>query len=294
MSYENVGKYHSVTKACLMPFAKFAWRLNVEGLENVPRHGGALLAPNHLSALDSLFVPMALKRKITYVGKAEYLDEWKTRTLLPALGMIPIERSGGDAAKRALDAAASVLNNGELFGIYPEGTRSRDGLLHKGHTGVARLALQTSCPIIPVGVIGAIEVHSPESRLPRPFREVTVRFGEPIDVGRYADRASDRLVLRQITDEVMYAIRELSGQEYSHTYATKSAESVPSESAVITSAVADTAQIPESVDIEDLNLEPPAATASEEPTDSGDGTPGSTSSADVLRRNDGVQLVELG
>src|SRR6476661_2662028 len=121
---------------------KFGWRVHVEGLDNVPPDGPAILCPNHTSFIDSVFVPLVLPRRITYVGKAEYLDDWKTKVLFPAMGMIPIDRSGGDASQRALDASARVLESGELFGIYPEGTRSRSGMLHKGHTGVARLAVR--------------------------------------------------------------------------------------------------------------------------------------------------------
>ncbi len=227
------GSIQTVARWVLTPIFRFTWRVHTEGLENVPETGGALIAPNHTSVLDSFFVPLVLPRRVTYVGKAEYLDDWKTKKLFPALGMIPIDRSGGDASKAALDAAAGVLEAGELFGIYPEGTRSRTGLLHKGHTGVARLALRTGCPIVPVGIIGATEVQPPDAKLPRPFMEVTIRFGEPIDVSRYQDRSSDRLVLRQITDEVMFSIRELSGQEYVDTYATKRHETLPTGPAVI-------------------------------------------------------------
>jgi len=227
------GSIQTVARMILTPIFRFAWRVHTEGLENVPERGGALIAPNHTSVLDSFFVPLVLPRRVTYVGKAEYLDDWKTRKLFPALGMIPIDRSGGDASSAALDAAVEVLERGELFGIYPEGTRSRTGFLHKGHTGVARLALRTGCPIVPVGIVGAMDIQPPDAKLPRPFMELTIRFGEPIDVSRYRDRSSDRLVLRQITDEVMFSIRELSGQEYVDTYATKRHETLPTEPAVI-------------------------------------------------------------
>jgi 1-acyl-sn-glycerol-3-phosphate acyltransferase len=214
-----------VAKAVLGPLVRFGWRLEVTGLEHVPPTGGAIIAPNHLSVIDHFVVGAALPRRITYVGKAEYLDSWKTRYLFPAMGMIPIDRGGGSAAQRALDAAARLLEAGELFGIYPEGTRSRDGLLHKGHTGVARLALRTGSPIVPVGLQGTDEVQPPDSPVPRLFRVMRVRFGRPIEVVRYADRADDRLVLRQVTDEVMFEIGHLSGQRYVDTYAGRSDES---------------------------------------------------------------------
>jgi 1-acyl-sn-glycerol-3-phosphate acyltransferase len=189
----------------------------------VPDFGPAIVAPNHVSVLDSFFVPVVLPRRITYVGKAEYLDNWKTRHLFPALGMIAIDRSGGDAAAAALDAAAGLLDRGELFGIYPEGTRSRDGRLHKGHTGVARLALRTGAPILPVGLQGTREVMPPGSRYPQPWGTVRVRIGKPIDVSHHrATRpVQERLLLRRLTDELMYEIRELSDQEYVDEYATK-------------------------------------------------------------------------
>jgi len=203
----------------LTPPFRFLWRITTEGAHHVPSDGGAIIAPNHISVLDSFFVPLTVGRRMTYVGKAEYMDNWKTKWVFPAIGMIPIDRAGGDASQRALDAAAGVLDAGELFGIYPEGTRARDGKLHKGHTGLARLSLRTGAPIVPVGIIGTDEVQPPDARFPAPFRRVHIRFGRPITVDKYADRDSDRMVLRQITDEVMYEIRNLSGQEYVDSYA---------------------------------------------------------------------------
>jgi 1-acyl-sn-glycerol-3-phosphate acyltransferase len=225
----DAGQLQSVARAVLTPPFRFLWKVTTEGMEHVPSHGGAVIAPNHISVLDSFFVPLVLPRRITYVGKAEYLDDWKTKWLFPAMGMIPIDRAGGDASRAALDAAAGCLEAGELFGIYPEGTRARDGLLHKGHTGIARLALRTNSPIVPVGIIGTDAVQPPDAKLPHPFRRVHIRFGRPIQVERYLDRADDRLVLRQITDEVMYEIRNLSGQEYVDTYATKPSRPAPVE-----------------------------------------------------------------
>ncbi|MBP7631852.1 MAG: 1-acyl-sn-glycerol-3-phosphate acyltransferase [Acidimicrobiales bacterium] len=219
MGSEDVGKLYPAAKAVLTPLFRAAWRFDLQGLENIPATGGAILCPNHTSVLDSFFVPAMLPRRVTYVGKAEYMDDWKTRRLFPALGMIPIDRTGGDAAERALATAQRLLENGELFGIYPEGTRSRDGRLYRGKTGPARLALRTGAPIIPIGIQGAREVMPPDARFPRLRLPVTITFGTPIDVTRYQDRANDRMVLRQIMDEVMYEIRELSGQEYVNEYA---------------------------------------------------------------------------
>jgi len=201
-------------------FASF-WRLRAVGLDNIPASGSAILSPNHTSVIDSFFLPAVLPRRITFVGKAEYLDDWKTRRLFPALGMIPIDRSGGDAADRALATAARLLDEGELFGIYPEGTRARDGYLHKGHTGAARLSLQTGAPIVPVGILGTRAIQPPDASFPKPFRPVEVRFGRPIRPATASDVADTRMRLRQITDELMFEIRALTGQDYVNTYATK-------------------------------------------------------------------------
>ena len=233
MVKREAGQLYSVAKALLRPAFNFTFNVIVEGADNIPASGGAIIAPNHISVLDSFFVPSVLSRRITYVGKAEYMDSWKTKYVFPALGMIPIDRSGGDSAKAALDAAARVLARGELFGIYPEGTRSRDGKLRKGHTGVARLALRARCPIIPVGIQGTVEIMPPDAKFAKLFRLARIKLGKPIDVTRYLDRFDDRLILRQITDEVMYEIRALSGQEYVDDYATKKAETLPAETARI-------------------------------------------------------------
>lgn len=231
----EAGQLYSVARKVLDPTFAFAWNIEVCGLENIPADGGAIIAPNHLSVIDHFVVGAALPRRITYVGKAEYMDSWKTKHLFPALGMIPIDRGGGSAAERALTSAARLLENGELFGIYPEGTRSRDGKLHKGHTGLARLALRTGAPIIPCGLQGTDIVQPPDRSMPRLWDMMRVRFGRPIDVTRYLDRPDDRLVLRQITDEVLYEIRALSGQDYVDTYANKarSSEAIPADTARI-------------------------------------------------------------
>lgn len=220
----------------MTPAFRFNWRVSTRGLEHVPASGPAIFCPNHTSVLDSFFLPLVLPRRITYVGKAEYMDDWKTKYLFPAMGMIPIDRSGGSASERALNAAARVLEAGEFFGIYPEGTRSRDGVLHKGHTGPARLAFRTGAPIIPVGLVGTRDVQPPDAKLPKPFMPVWINIGAPIDPARYRGRDGDRLALRQMIDEVMFEIRNLSGQDYVDTYATKKDEAMPARTAgVITS-----------------------------------------------------------
>ncbi|MEZ5244798.1 MAG: lysophospholipid acyltransferase family protein [Acidimicrobiales bacterium] len=215
------GSLQKVALTALRPVFASCWRMRAIGLDNIPTSGPAILAPNHTSVIDSFFLPAVLPRRITFVGKAEYLDDWKTRRLFPALGMIPIDRSGGDAADRALETAARLLDDGELFGIYPEGTRARDGFLHKGHTGAARLSLRTGAPIVPVGILGTRTIQPPDARFPKPFRPVEVRFGRPIRPAASSEVADTRMRLRQITDELMFEIRTLTGQDYVNTYATK-------------------------------------------------------------------------
>ncbi|MCP3857940.1 MAG: 1-acyl-sn-glycerol-3-phosphate acyltransferase [Actinomycetia bacterium] len=219
----GAGRLQSLFLVAVKPLFSFCWRVHVEGMENLPIEGPAILAPNHTSVFDSFVLPTVLPRRITYVGKAEYLDDWKTRYIFPALGMIPIDRRGGNDAQQALDAAAGVLDRGGLFGIYPEGTRSRSGQLHKGHTGPARLALRTGAPIVPVGLIGTREIQPPDQPMPTPFRAVVVKFGRPVDPDVYAGRTDTRMVTRQMIDEVMFEIREMTGQTYVDTYATKKA-----------------------------------------------------------------------
>jgi 1-acyl-sn-glycerol-3-phosphate acyltransferase len=211
------------------------FRIKVEGRENVPKRGPVILASNHRSFLDSIFIPLVLRRRVTFVAKAEYFDDPKTAWFFRGVGQIPIRREGGSASERALASAAEVLAAGGVFGIYPEGTRTRDGFLHRGHTGVARLSLRTGTPIVPVGLIGTDEVQPVDKRMPRIFRRVTLRFGEPLDAARYADADVEHLALRELTDEVMYEIGQLSGYEYVDTYATKKAEDIPIEIAHVAS-----------------------------------------------------------
>ncbi|HEV8296625.1 MAG TPA: lysophospholipid acyltransferase family protein [Acidimicrobiales bacterium] len=220
-----------VVKAVLTPLLRLLYRVRVEGAERVPRAGAVIVAPNHRSFLDSIFIPLVIPRRVTFVAKADYFDSWKTKWFFNALGQIPIRREGGSASERALASAMDVLREGGVFGIYPEGTRTRDGRLHKGHTGVARLALRSGAPIIPVGLIGTDEIQPVDRKLPLFFKTVTIRFGQPIDPKRFAGGENDRMVLRQITDEVMFELRELTGYEYDDTYATKKAEDVPIEPA---------------------------------------------------------------
>ncbi len=219
MSFET-GWLQGPFKKVMQPLAHRLWDLQIEGLENVPAEGPALITPNHVAFIDSVFVSTIMPRRTLAVGKADYMDSWKTRYILPATGMIPIDRAGGSASQAALDAAAESLNRGDLFLIYPEGTRTRTGYLHKGRTGAARLALRTGAPIIPVGVRGTDKIQPIDTVKPVTGVPCEIRIGKPIDVSRYRDRQDDRRVLRQITDEVMFEVAELSGQTYVDVYAT--------------------------------------------------------------------------
>ena len=216
-----------VVKIIVTPVLRVFVRIRVEGKEHVPRSGPVILASNHRSFLDSIFIPLVIRRRVTFVAKAEYFDDKPVAWFFRGVGQIPIRREGGSASERALQSAMEVLEGGGVFGIYPEGTRTRDGKLHRGHTGVARLALRTGAPIIPVGLIGTDAVQPVDSKLPRLFKPVRICFGEPIELERYEGRHDDHLALRDIADEVMYEIRQLCGYEYSDTYATKKAEDVP-------------------------------------------------------------------
>jgi 1-acyl-sn-glycerol-3-phosphate acyltransferase len=211
--------------------------VRVEGLEHVPPTGPVILAGNHVSFCDSIFLPLVLRRRVTFVAKAEYFEDPKTAWFFRAVGQIPIKREGGSASQRALASACEVLERGGVFGIYPEGTRSPDGRLYKGHTGVARLALQCRAPVLAVAMIGTREAQPIGSR-PRLFMPITVRFSEPMSFERYTDHHADPLVLRQITDEVMWQVRELSGQEYVNRYAKRSdaVEGVAAEPGAVVAA----------------------------------------------------------
>lgn len=219
MRAQGAGRAQERVRRFLGPVAKRLWDFQLEGFERLPAEGPAILCANHVSFLDSAFIMLHAPRNISFVGKAEYMDSWKTKYVFPAMGMIPIDRSGGDKSQAALDTAERVLRRGELFGIFPEGTRSRDGVLCKGRTGAARLALKVGCPIFPVGVVGTREIQPPDAKLPKLFRDCTIKIGRPINTQRYVSRGDDHLALRQITDELMFEIRDLTGQDYRNVYA---------------------------------------------------------------------------
>ena len=219
--YSGATELQSRVRPVVRVVANRLWRFDLRGFEQLPETGPAILCANHVSFLDSAFLIIQAPRNISFVGKSEYLDSWKTRRLFPALGMIPIDREGGEKAQVALDAAENVLKRGELFGIFPEGTRSRDGMLYKGKTGAARLALKIDCPIFPVGIVGTREIQPPDAKLPRIGGRVSITIGKPISPARYAQRSDDHLVLREMTDEVMFEIQSMTGQQYRNVYAGK-------------------------------------------------------------------------
>ena len=207
----------------LGPLLKLIFRPWAEGTENVPEEGGAILASNHLSYSDWLFMPLTIPRRVTFVAKAEYfttpgIKGWLQKTFFSGAGQVPIDRSSGSAAAGAIATGLRILGSGELFGIYPEGTRSHDGRLYKGRTGVAVMALKAQVPVIPCAMIGTFEAQPPGKVIPN-IHPVTIRFGKPLDFSRYAGMENEKAILRAITDEIMYAILSLSEQEYVDEYA---------------------------------------------------------------------------
>ncbi|BBZ22748.1 lysophospholipid acyltransferase family protein [Mycolicibacter hiberniae] len=205
------------------PLLAVIGRPKVEGLEHIPADGAAILASNHLAVMDSFFLPLVVRRRITFLAKAEYftgtgVKGWLTRSFYTAVGQVPIDRNDADAARAALNTARRILDQGKLLGIYPEGTRSPDGRLYKGKTGLARLALHTGVPVIPVAMVGTDVVNPPGTSMLR-FGRVTVRFGKPMDFSRFDGMADNRFIERGVTDEVMYELMRLSGQEYVDVYA---------------------------------------------------------------------------
>lgn len=205
----------------LGPILRLLWRPKVTGLENLPDEGAAILAPNHESFLDDFLLPLVLpKRKIRMMAKADYFDKWYSKWFFKAAGCVPVRREGGSASLAALQEGIDALRAGELVGIFPEGTRSPDGRLYRGKTGVARMALEAQVPIVPVAIQGTYEAWPYHRRLPKPGR-VTIAIGTPLSFERYHDRPADRFVLRSVTDEVMYEIMLLSDQEYVDEYGSK-------------------------------------------------------------------------
>ena len=215
--------YWLLKRIILGPVLLAIFRPWVRGEENVPDTGGAILASNHLSFSDSIFLPLVIKRRVTFLAKSDYFTGRGIKGRLTAfffrgVGQLPVDRSGGEASEAALETGLRVLRRGDVLGIYPEGTRSPDGRLYRGKTGVARLALEARVPVLPVAMIGTDKVQPVGRRLPRLGR-VGIVIGAPLDFSRYEGMEDDRFVLRSITDEIMYELMELSGQEYVDVYA---------------------------------------------------------------------------
>lgn len=212
-------------KAVLSPIMRLMFRPRVEGAENIPGTGPVILAGNHLTFIDSIVLPIVCDRQVLFIGKDEYVTGKGVKGRVMAwfftgVGMIPVDRDGANGGVAALMTGRRVLEEGQVFGIYPEGTRSPDGKLYRGRTGIARLTLMTGAPVVPFAMIGTDKLQPGGSGLPRPGR-VTVRFGEPMEFSRYDGMGRDRYVLRAVTDSVMAEVMRLSGQEYVDMYATK-------------------------------------------------------------------------
>ncbi|MER7820696.1 lysophospholipid acyltransferase family protein [Streptomyces sp. NPDC087659] len=217
--------YYVLKYVILGPLLRVLFRPRIEGLEHIPADGAAIVAGNHLSFSDHFLMPAILKRRITFLAKAEYftgpgIKGRLTAAFFRSAGQIPVDRSGKEAGKAAIREGLGVLGKGELLGIYPEGTRSPDGRLYKGKVGVAVMALTARVPVVPCAMVGTFEIQPPGQVLPK-IKRVTIRFGEPLDFSRYAGMENEKAVLRAVTDEIMYEILALSGQQYVDEYAVK-------------------------------------------------------------------------
>jgi 1-acyl-sn-glycerol-3-phosphate acyltransferase len=210
------------------PWLRVLFRPWVEGVEHVPDEGAAILASNHLSFSDSFFLPLVVPRPITFLAKSDYftgpgVKGFFTKMFFAGVGQVPVDRSGGRASEAALRTGLRILGEGSLLGIYPEGTRSPNGTLYRGKTGLARMSMEAGVPILPVAMIGTYEIQPPGQLRPG-LRRVGIRIGRPLDFSRYEGLENDRFVLRSVTDEVMYELMSLSGQEYVDMYATRAKE----------------------------------------------------------------------
>ena len=205
------------------PILKTVFRPWVTGLENIPKEGGVILASNHLSFIDSVFLPLLIQRRIYFLAKSDYftgkgLANWATKHFLLGTGMIPIDRSGGKASEASLNTGLGVVARGNVLGIYPEGTRSPDGKLYRGRTGVARMILEGHVPVVPIAMVDTEKVMPIGAKIPK-VRRIGVIIGEPLDFSRFEGLEGDRFILRSITDEIMYELSRISGQEYEDVYA---------------------------------------------------------------------------
>lgn len=207
----------------LGPLLRVLFRPWVRGIENIPGSGAAILASNHLSFSDSIFLPLMSRRPVVFLAKSEYftgkgLKGALTRWFFKSTGQLPIDRSGGKASEASLNTGLGVLSLGQVLGIYPEGTRSPDGRLYRGRTGIARMVLEAKVPVIPVAMIDTEKVQPIGQRMPK-IRRIGIVVGEPLDFSRFDGMEGDRIVLRAVTDEIMYELKQLSGQEYVDAYA---------------------------------------------------------------------------
>ena len=205
----------------LGPLLRLLYRPRAKGLENIPAEGPVILAINHQSFMDSMFAPLLVRRQVVFLGKADYFSSPKTAWFFRAAGVIPLKREGGSASEAAIQAGVRALQAGQVVGIYPEGTRSPDGRLYRGKTGVARMALLARCPVIPVALFGTRDLQPIGRKMPKLSGRIEVHYGKPLSFERFYGQESDRFVLRSVTDEVMYEIMMLSGQEYVDEYAAK-------------------------------------------------------------------------
>jgi 1-acyl-sn-glycerol-3-phosphate acyltransferase len=217
----------------LGPVLRLIYRPRARGVENLPKTGPFILASNHISFVDSLFVPLVCPRSVVFLGKADYFDKARTRWFMKAANVIPVRREGGSASEAAILAGIRALKEGHVVGIYPEGTRSPDGRLYRGKTGVARMALEARVPVVPVAVQGTDDIMPLDAKAPRLSGRATVTFGKPLYFDRYYDRPKDRFALRSATDEILYEIMMLSGQEYVDEYAAKVKKELQAEQSTV-------------------------------------------------------------
>jgi 1-acyl-sn-glycerol-3-phosphate acyltransferase len=224
---ESTTVFYWLAKFVLLgPLLRGLWRPWVQGLENIPDDRPAILASNHLSFCDSFFMPVMVKRKVTFLAKAEYfttpgLKGALSKMFFAGVGQVPIDRFDPDASRAALNTGVRVLREGKLLGIYPEGTRSPDGRLYRGKTGVARMALESGAVVIPCAMVNTAIIQPEGRKIPKLRPRPGVIFGEPLDFSRYEGMSGDRFVERSITDEIMYELMQLSGQDYVDQYAAK-------------------------------------------------------------------------
>jgi 1-acyl-sn-glycerol-3-phosphate acyltransferase len=229
--------FYGLLKVVILgPLLRLLFRPWAKGLENIPADGPVIIASNHLSFSDSFFMPLMVPRPVYFLAKSDYftgtgIKGKLTAAFFRAVRSVPIDRSSGAAADPALQTALRILGEGKVLGLYPEGTRSPDGRLYKGRTGIARIALESGVPVVPCAMVGTFEIQPPGQVRPK-IKRVGVKFGPQLDFSRYAElpgSSDDRFILRSITDEILYALMELSGQEYVDTYATDAKKQLAEE-----------------------------------------------------------------